>query len=337
MADRHDLVCVEGDPDQVDSFVACVAAVMHAWDRDVSYDWVAGLAGVAFSPVLDHAEDCTAWWMEAGSESRVGFLGCALGFTADRVTRDAEWDDAAREVFATTGLLPEPHESHFARLRAAFDRGDAVLLRTWPAWSVLTGWCQDLDDLPFATVPGFEDLVSRIWGPAKARMAYTLNPTAARATPEESVSVALRYAAKVAHGRGPEQGLGYGVSLYAAAAAGMGEQEFCPSCGADGDSCAHRTLMRMHGTQRSAIGFLEDAQELVGGGLPWSEAVACFEQMAEISGLYCDWAAFHESWPDPALRRELRRDFLRMAELQSQAAEALAELSVACDRQVALP
>ena len=337
MAHRPDRVCVEGDPNQVDSFVACVVAVMHAWDRTMGYDWVAGLAGVAFSPVLDHGEDCTAWWMEAGSESRIGFLGCALGFTADRVTRDAEWDDAAREVFATTGLLPEPHESHFARLRAAFDRGDAVLFRTWPAWSVLTGWCQELDDLPFATVAGLEELVSGIWGPAKAQVAYTLNPIAARATLEKSVSVALRYGAKVAHGRGPEEGLGYGASLYTAAAARMDGAEFCPSCGADGDSCAHRTLMRMLGTQRSAVGFLENARELMGDDLPWSEAIARFEEMTEISGTYCDWTAFHEDWIDPAFRSALRCDFLRMSDLQRQAAEALVQLSIACDRQVAIP
>ncbi|MBN1250353.1 MAG: hypothetical protein JXC32_22000 [Anaerolineae bacterium] len=332
---RREQTCVEGDPNQIDSFIACLVAVLHAWDRPSSYDWVAGLAGVAFSPVLDHGEECTAWWMESGSESRIGFLGCSLGFTVDRVTRETPWDDAAREAFATTGLLPQPHERHFARLRAAYDRGDAVLLRTWPAWSVLTGWSQDLDDLPFSTVLGFEDLVKTIWGPAQAQLAFLLNPIAPCSPLEKILASALRVGAKIARGRGPEEGLDYGAALYTAAAARMYEVEFCPSCGTAGDSCAHRTLMRMLGTQRSAVGFLEDARELVGDGLPWDAAINVFEIMAEVTVGYCDWTEFHDRWPDYAFRAELGRDLHTLAALQRQAADALTELSASCDRQLA--
>jgi hypothetical protein len=334
MASRHELACVEGDPNQIDSFIACLVAVLQAWDRPVTYDWVAGLAGVAFSPVLDQGEECTAWWMESGSESRIGFLGCALGFTVDRVTRDVPWDDEARAAFAATGLLPGPHEQHFARLRAAYDRGDAIVLRTWPAWSVLTGWSSDLDDLRFATVPGFGDLVKSIWGPAKAQLGYLLNSIEPCKPLEQALAGALRFGAKVARGRGPEEGLGYGVALYTAAAARMHEAEFCPSCGAAGDSCAHRTLMRMVGTQRSAVGFLEDARELVGDDLPWQRAIVSFEAMAELSSIYCDWQVFHEKWPDNAFRDQLGRDFQALAELQLQAADALTDLSAACDEHL---
>ena len=335
MALRRELACVEGDPNQTDSFIACLTAVLHAWDRPVSYDWVAGLAGVAFSPVLDQGEECTAWWMESGSELRIGFLGCALGFTVDRVTREAQWDDDARAAFAATGLLPAPHEQHFARLRAAYDRGDAVLLRTWPSWSVLTGWANDLDSLRFATVPGFEDLVKSIWGPARAQLAYLLNPIEPSKALEQSLVSALRYGAKVARGRGPEEGLEYGAALYSTAAARMHEAEFCPSCGDAGDSCAHRTLMRMLGTQHSAVGFLEEARELVGDDLPWQAPIATFEAMAEVTGVYCDWQEFHDAWGDGDFRADLGRDFHTLAELQLQAADALTELSAACDRQLA--
>ncbi len=334
MARQRELACVEGDPNQIDSFVTCLVAVLHAWDRPVSYDWVAGLAGVAFSPVLDQTEECTAWWMEAGSESRVGFLGCALGFTVDRVTRDAAWNDAARAAFAASGLLPEPHEQHFARLRAAYDRGDAILLRTWPAWSVLTGWSNDLDDLQFVTVPGFDDIVKSVWGPAKAQLGYLLNPIEPCKPFEQALAGALRFGARVARGRGPEEGLGYGAALYTAAAARMHDSEFCPSCGASGDSCAHRTLMRMLGTQQSAVGFLEHAREIAGDDLPWEKGVATFEAMAEISAVYCDWQDFHARWPDDAFRADLSRDFHALADLQLQAADALAELSAACDEHL---
>ncbi len=343
MTMAQERVCVRGDPNQIDSFVACLVAVLHAWDRPVGYDWIAGLTGVAFSPVLEPGEDCAAWWMEAGSDARVGFLGRALGFTVERVTRDVVWDDEARAIYADTGMLPGPHEAHFARLRAAFDRGDAIVLRTWPAWSVLIGWNPDLDRLEFATVPGFEDLVASIWGPAQARLAYILNPIEPRVALEESVQVALRFGAKVAAGRGPDERLGYGTALYAAAAERMREGPFCPSCGANGDSCAHRTLMRMLGTQRSALGFLDDAQALieatqpsdVAADLPWQATVDCFETMAEITSTYCDWEAFHASWPDVAFRERLLDSFEELADLQTEAAQALAELAVTYARQLA--
>jgi hypothetical protein len=337
MARRPDRVCLEGDPNQIDSFVACIVAVMHAWDRPVSYDWVAGLAGVAFSPVLDARETCTAWWMESGSDARVGFLGCSLGFTVDRVTRDVPWDDAAREVYSTTGLLPEGHEVYFARLRAAFDRGDAVVLRTWPAWSVLTGWCQDLDALSFATVPGFEDLVKGIWGPANAQLAYLFNPIATCSTLEKSVSLALRFGARVSRGRGPDEDLAYGAALYRAAAARLDSALFCPSCGTAGDSCAHRTLMRMLGTQRSAIGFLEDAREFIGDHLPWDDAIESFERMVGVTGEYCGWPAFQADWDSPGFRKMLQADLERLSDLQLEAADALVALSLACDKEFAVP
>lgn len=330
MRNAREQVCVQGDPNQIDSFAACLVAVLNAWNRPVSYDWVAGLAGVAFSPVLDPGESCTAWWMEAGSEARLGFMGRALGFTVERVTREAPWDEAAREAYASTGLLPPPHETHFARLRAAFDRGDAVLMRTWPAWSILTGWERDLDRLRFATLPGFGDLVARIWGPAQAQVVYLLNPIAPTVPLARTIEIALRFGGKVARGHGPEAGLHYGAALYAAAADRMDDDTVCASCGADADSCVHRTLMRMLGTQRSAVGFLEDARAAVDGeDLPWSAAIKGFEAMVEVTAGYCDWQAFHEDWADAAFRHRLREDFRELVALQTVAATALSDLAAA--------
>lgn len=335
MGSGNEHVCVEGDPNQVDSFVACLVAVLNAWDQPVSYDWVAGLAGITFSPVLNPGEECTAWWMEAGSDSRIDSLGRALGFTADQVTREAMWDDRAREAYATTGMLPAPHEDHFARLRAAFDRGDAVVLRTWPAWSLIVGWTRDLDRLPFATVPGFEELVASIWGPAQAQLAYLLNPMPGDLSVEEAVRDALRYGAGVAGGRGQESSLEYGAALYAAAAERMQSEFFCPECREHSDSCVHRTLMRMLGTQRSAVGFLHDAQVLIGGDLPWEPVIDRFVAMADLTRAYCGWPDFHENWPNGAYRKNLSNDLGTLAALQAEAAGVLTELSGAFERQIA--
>ncbi len=335
MTGRLDHVCVEGDPNQADSFTACLVAVLNAWDIPASYDWVAGLAGTAFSPVLDPGEDCMAWWMESGSESRIAFLGRALGFRAERVTRGAVWDDDARETYTSTGLLPQPYEAHFARLRAAFDRGDAILLRTWPAWSILLGWTRDLDDLPFATVPGFQDLVAGIWGPARAQLAYLLNPMSGDLSVEEAVHAALRYGARVAAGTGQDADLKYGVALYSAAAKRMAADPFCAACGEHSDSCAHRTLMRMLGTQRSAVGFLRDAQALVGGNLPWDVAMEAFATMVDVTQAHCEWPTFQAAWPSSSFRRQLADDFRTLAVLQTRAAEVLGELAGAFQREFA--
>ncbi len=335
MTVARERVCVRGDPNQIDSLTACLVAVLDVWGHPVGYDWVAGLAGIAFSPVLDPDEECTAWWMEAGSEARMCFLGHALGFTVERVTREATWDDAARETYAQTGLLPEPHEQHFARLRAALDRGDAVVMRTWPAWSVLVGWDRDLDQLPFATVPGFEDLVQQIWGPAKAQLAYVLNPIAPSLDLERSVSATLQFGARVAAGHGPEENLRYGPALYTEAAERMGESVFCPSCQSHGDSCAHRTLMRMLGTQRSAARFLEDASAVIAWDLPWQAAIDRYRAMADITSTYCGWQPFHDAWERSGFREGLRDDFRALAELQGEAARALADLAKAYERELA--
>lgn len=319
-------ICVTGDPNQIDSFVACLTGVLNLWGVEVSYDWVAGLAGTAFAPILDTEEDCAAWWMESGSDRRLGFVGRALGFIVDRVVRDVPWDDTARAKYARTGLLPAPHETHFARLRAAFDRGDAILLRTWPAWSVLTGWAQDLDRLPFATVPGLEAIVSQVWRPAQAQLAYLLDPAPPALTPEESTVAALRYGARVASGMETGTSTQCGAALYLAAAARLSETAFCPSCGDQSDSCAHRTLNRMLGTQRSARNFLLEAKSFLGTRGPWERPIDILSDMIAITSAYCEWESFHAAWSEENFRGQIQHDLHRLARLQEQTAQALREL-----------
>ena len=196
------------------------------------------------------------------------------------------------------------------------------------------GWARDLDELPFATVPGFEDLVARIWGPAKAQLAYLLNPMPGDVPLEQAVHVALKYGARVAAGNGKDSGLRYGTALYAAAAERMQADTFCESCGEHSDSCAHRTLLRMLGTQRSAIGFLREAKVLVGGDIPWDVAIEAFMAMTDITSAHCEWSAFQEAWPLASFRRRVGDDFRTLAVLQTRAAEVLGELAGAFEREI---
>jgi hypothetical protein len=91
--ERYDLssLTVTGDPNDVSSFAACLTAVLQAWGREVAYKDIVGLNGIAFSPVWDQGEDCTAWWMEGGDDMRLDFLGQALGFSYETVTREQDF------------------------------------------------------------------------------------------------------------------------------------------------------------------------------------------------------------------------------------------------------
>jgi hypothetical protein len=151
---------------------------------------------------------------------------------------------------------------------------------------------------------------------------------------EEAVHVALRYGARVAAGNGKDSGLHYGTALYAAAAERMGMETFCESCGEHSDSCAHRTLLRMLGTQRSAIGFLREARALIGGGLPWDVAIEAFATMTDVTSAHCEWAAFKDSWSSASFHRRVAEDFHTLAVLQTRSAEVLGELASAFEREI---
>ncbi|HAA75986.1 TPA: hypothetical protein DCE37_12805 [Candidatus Latescibacteria bacterium] len=108
------------------SLVACITGILQSWDRDADYATVAGLSGVAFSPVYDDSEDWRAWWMEGGDDIRLDFLGQALGFTVETVRMPEAIDNVT--PYDRLDDMPPQRADHFRRLKAALEPGDAVLL-----------------------------------------------------------------------------------------------------------------------------------------------------------------------------------------------------------------
>ncbi len=320
-------LAVEGDPNDVSSFAACLTAILQAWGQSIVYEEIVGLNGVAFSPVWDQGEDCTAWWMEGGDDMRLDFLGQVLGFSYERVTHEQPFSEDVHEHYAASGELPLELTQYFERLRAAIERGDGVIMRTWPSWSVLTGWAEDVTKLPFSTVPGFADLCANIWGPHKSQLAYIISREEPGLIETQAIVDALKFGSQVASGAYGQPPVVYGGALYKAAAAKMGEEFFCPSCQAQDVGCAHRTLRRMRHTQECAALFLEMAQQNLDGEarvyVYMKDVMARYKAMAEVIEPYRDYKTFETNWSEDAFRRGLTSDFRKLKTLHDEAAETL--------------
>jgi hypothetical protein len=323
---------VEGDPNDVSSFAACLRAILQAWGQPIAYEDIVGLNGVVFSPVWDPGEDCTAWWMEGGDDLRLDFLGQALGFSYEKVTREQDFSDDVCEAYAASGAFPSEIAQYLDRLHAAVAKGDGVIVRTWPSWSVLTGWHDDVTKLPFSTVSGFEDLCASIWGPHKSQLAYVISREEPVLPETQAIVDALKFGSQVASGAYRQPPVVYGGALYEAAAAKMGEEFFCPSCKEQDVGCAHRTLRRMRHTQECATLFLEASQRI----LTYNEAtvyahmrdaLARYKDMVEVIEPYRDYKVFEMQWSEDTFRRGLMSDFRKLKALHDEAAETLKALA----------
>ena len=306
---------VQGKPDVHDSFIACLCAVLDSWGREADYTRVAGLSGIAFSPVLDTGEDCRAWWTEGGDDIRLDFLGRALGFTVEAVKVEEGVDDW--EAHPGFDDLPEPRVRYLRRLRSALSQGKAVIVRTWPSWSVLTGWSEDLTQVPFETMPGFKGLVSKIGGPGKTGLAYVFSAAEPSLSGKEAVRGALVFGREIADGTFENGRFHYSGALYKAAAERLDHNPFCKPCGDRSWSCAIRTLQRIAGTSGSAAGFLEQA------GL--GEAAKQYRAI-ETAALGYKGKQLKANWDDSAFRAKLKQNFLDLHERHRQAAATLAGL-----------
>ena len=198
MSDAENQIKVEGDPNAVDSFAACLTAVLRAWGRAVSYEQVEGLSGMAFSPIHNTGEDCIGWQMDGAQEHRVDFLGRSLGFAVERL--GYEGGNGWLEEYGRSGAVPSEPARYFAGMRAALQAGKAVIVRTWPAWSVLVGWDDDLRKLPFATTPRFDKVVASIYPPCKTSAAFALTRAAPEIGEREATAQALAFGWRVASG-----------------------------------------------------------------------------------------------------------------------------------------
>jgi hypothetical protein len=230
-----------------------------------------------------------------------------------------------------SGELPSEIAQYFARLHAAIERGDGVIVRTWPSWSVLTGWHDDVTRLPFSTVPGFEALCASIWGPHKSQLAYMISREKPVLTETQAIVDALKFGSQVASGTYGRPPVVYGGTLYEAAAAKMREEFFCPSCKDQDVGCVHRTLRRMRHTQESAAFFMETAQRALGDGeptvcAPIQDAIEHYTTMIKVIEPYRDYKAFEARWSDDGFRRELTSDFRRLKVLHDKATASLGTL-----------
>jgi hypothetical protein len=319
---------VEGDPNAVDSFAACVTAVLRAWGRGVIYEHVEGLSGMAFSPICNDGEDCIGWKMDGANEYRVDFLGRCLGFTVERL--GYEGGNGWLEEYGRSGAVPSASTSYFDGMSAALQAGKMVIVRTWPAWSVLVGWDDDLRKLPFATTPRFDKVVASIYPPCKTNSAFALT----RATPEiserEAIGQAIAFGWRVASGdlsRDTAE-VRFGSALFDAIIACAGEQFLCPSC--KENDCMGRSFKRIADGQHASIRFLQGARKYLVGQPATDaldQAILDYTEMSEVTDKYLDWKALKAQHDLAQFRRQLAADVAREKSTQSRAAAHLKELA----------
>lgn len=321
---------VEGDPNAVDSFAACVTAVLRAWGRDTTYERVEGLSGMAFSPICNGGEDCIGWKMDGANEYRVDFLGRCLGFTVERL--GYEGGNGWLEEYVHSCAVPSEPAGYFGGMRAALEAGKAVIVRTWPAWSVLLGWDDDLRKLPFATTPRFEPVVAGIYPPCKTQSAFALTPTAPELAERAAAAQAIAFGWTVASGELSQHTaeVRFGSAIYDAISALAGEPYLCPSCRENG--CFGRSLKRILNGQQASIRFLGEARQHVAGPAAQAaldQAILDYTALAEITRNYLPWPDLQEKHDLPEFRRAIAQDFEREKRIQAGAAEHLRELAEA--------
>ena len=263
-----------------DSLSACVHAALGRWGRHPAYDCVAGLSGSAFSPAHATTEQCASWWMEARSDTRLEFLGHALGFSVERPAGDISDPEFGR------------------RTAEALRAGDVVLCAAWPCWSIVTQWHEDPARIRLAAPSG---LAHRCRVDAGTRI-YVLRNAERALTECEAIREALRFAAARATQGCQEQDVAYGGRLYDAWQTRLEEAHICKEC-AEGDRpCSERTAARMRSGQLSAAQFLRRAGAL----LPSLRATGAAEATAAAYRAMAD-RLLPYAWGGP-LRDAWRRD-----------------------------
>ncbi|MCU0501726.1 MAG: hypothetical protein MUC51_08145 [Anaerolineae bacterium] len=332
MADIFPPVIVEGDPNALDSFAACVTAVLRSWGGDVPYEFVEGLSGMAFSPIRNDGEDCVGWKMDGCNEQRVDFLGKCLGFRVERVERAGE--DAWLDGYKRPEDLPPEPAAYFARLHEALRAGDTVVCRTWPAWSVLLDWQDDILHLPFATMPRFDKVVASIYPPCKTRLAFVLSQRAPEISRQQAITQAIAFGYLAASGElsCDTGGVLFGGAIFDTMIENTGMQYLCPSCKENG--CMGRSFKRIHDGQRASIHFLTGARDYVRGQAGWDAldgAILAYSEMCDISSKYLDWQALRARHDLPEFRSEIAHACAMEKALQARAAQYVRELGSALE------
>jgi hypothetical protein len=311
------------------SFGACLASIMNYWKIPVEYDFIIGLTGGICSPVFNQQEECGAWWMEGGDDYRITFAGQVLGFTTKVLFHNEDSSKVFNE-YPETGKLPEKMEKYWNEIQEDFLDGKMVILKTWPTWSVLTGWNKDLTRLPFSTLPGYENLCAEVWGPNKAQKAYVLTKSKPLITEDQAVREAVKFAAQLAAGEFSRDHFEYGGILFKKSRDRMKEEYFCRICKEESSRCAYRTIARMKDVSGDTISFFErvkmyfrdeEQKQLI------EQIINKCNDMFGIEDLYTNQQEFINRWSDPVFKEKLTTDFQLLVKHHNTMSVLLSELT----------
>ena len=321
---------VNGDPDAVDSFAACLCAVLEDFDQPAEYSFIEALTGTCFAACHNLGEDCVGWMVDGGNAARAEWMAGSLGLSiqAIRLGADAPKGKDWIKTYAETGIAPPEVQVYFKHIFQALEAGSAVILGTWPAWSVLTGRNDNLAMLPFSTTPGFEEVVSSSFPPACSRVAFAIHPAAHSFSREETLSAVLHYGAQIAAGKvspclpGYDSENRYGSAMYEKMAALAHEPFLCPAC--HENRCFHRAVKRINNGLQTAVTFLKSDREWINNGyteLALENLIEEYGHMELTTHKYLDQDFSGEHANQPEFRAALGRDFSELRMMQVQAAE----------------
>jgi hypothetical protein len=290
---KLDEIVVEGVDAEVDSFIACITAAIKFWGRDYDYEYIAGLAGTAFSPAWNENESCGAWLTELGNDMRIKFLGKALGFFV------RESPDVA---LSGDGVQSGEYEKFIERVKEALQEGKIVIAATWPYWSIIKKWSDIPENIKLATLEGSASPMCALKPDTRL---YILGPAPAEITRMEALREAIKFGADVADGNFTNKNFHFGGKLYEEILRRLRQDSFCEDCGERSCNCVHRTMERVAGINKSAASFLEFAGEFMGSSLPkpaLENVVRGYRTISELAGSYDDQVLICENWSDKGFR-----------------------------------
>jgi hypothetical protein len=328
---------VRGDPDEVDSFAACLCAVLEHFGMPAEYSFVEALTGTCFAPCQNMGETCLGWMVDGGNAARVEWMAGVLGLAVETIRLEEpapsgpDWIDAYRRDRS----LPHNVRVYLDRMCAAQMAGSAVIAGTWPAWSVLTGWHDNLALLPFVTTQGLESAVASIFPLAYTRVAFGMRPGRHTLSHKAALREALQHGAQIAAGRvvprlaGYDGEVLYGSAMYELLAGMANKPNLCPGCEENG--CFQRAVKRIHHDLLTSVAFLKGYREYITSGASGQvleNLIEQYEHMQRVTGRYTGLDYSGEIANQIAFRAALERDFSELKVMQIRAAEhfdALAE------------
>ena len=317
---------VAGDPNAVDSFAACITAIAETITGHADYWYVEALTGTSFSPCLNKGEDCIGWMVDGGNSARYDFIGRSLGIDIARVEMEPGAPKGWIEEYKKDGALPEQARGYFESMKEVVESDGYVIIKTWPAWSVLSGWDADLAKLPFLTTPGFQAPVASIWPPVNSTTFFALRASAPPGELKKIAREAIRFAWEIASGQisNPDRELGedveFGGRLYGKVVEIAAGKYLCPGCREH--RCFGRMVKRIHDGHQAAVQFLGYASEKVGSSGNsdvFESTIASYAALQAASRKYLNWGSFGDRYEDSDFRREIAGDFSRMNALHDEA------------------